>query len=287
MTGVKVPPAAGESVGPVAHVAGGNGEPMDASGRWSALLDLLGERGRLSVSEVVDELGVSEATVRRDFAALAGRQLVNRVHGGVVATSVAYQLPGRYRASREEGAKARIAAVAAGLVPAGTVVGVNGGTTSTAVARALGARSDLAAASERPSLTLVTSAVNIAAELVLRPYIRTVVLGGVVKAGSYELTGPLATRVLDELWMDVLLLGVNGIARTGASCHHEGEAGVNALMVQHAERVIVIAGAEKLGRRAFARICEIGDVDVLVTDSAADPVLVAQFRDAGVEVHLA
>lgn len=262
-------------------------EPLDSGRRWSLLLDLLADRGRLSVSEVVEELGVSEATVRRDFTALARQQLANRVHGGVVATSVAYELPGRYRASREEGPKERIGAAAAALVPPGAVIGINGGRTSTAAARSLGARPDLAQYGEYPALTVVTSAVNIAAELVLRPHIRTIVLGGAVKPQSYELTGPLAALVLEELWIETLLLGVNGIADTGVSCHQEGEAGISSLMVRRSDRVIVIADSSKLGRRTFARICPLDKVDVLVTDSDADPAAVEQFRDAGIEVHLA
>jgi DeoR family transcriptional regulator of aga operon len=262
-------------------------EPPDRGRRWSLLLDLLAERGRLSVGEVVGALGVSEATVRRDFTALAREQIVNRVHGGVVATSVAYELPGRYRAGRQTGPRERIGAAAAQLVAPGAVIGINGGTTSTAAARALGARSDLAQSAQRPVLTVVTSAVNIAAELVLRPHIRTVVLGGVVKQQSYELTGPLAALVLEELWMETLLLGVDGVAATGVSCHHEGEAGINSLMVRRSDRVVVVAGSEKLGRRAFARICPLSAIHVLVTDSGADPDIVQQLRDAGIEVHLA
>jgi DeoR family transcriptional regulator of aga operon len=69
----------------------------DRAQRWSALLALLGDRGRLSVAEAAVTLAVSEATIRRDFAALADRQLATRTHGGVVATGVAYDLPARYR----------------------------------------------------------------------------------------------------------------------------------------------------------------------------------------------
>jgi DeoR family transcriptional regulator of aga operon len=68
---------------------------MDRGARWSALLALLAEHGRLSVTQVVEALGVSEATVRRDFSELAAQQLVTRTHGGVVASAVAYDLPAR------------------------------------------------------------------------------------------------------------------------------------------------------------------------------------------------
>lgn len=258
----------------------------DRSSRFRSLLDLLAERGRLSVTEAATELDVSEATVRRDFTALAKQQLVTRTHGGVVATSVAYELPARYRGGGDGDARERIAAMAAGLVRPGQAVGFNGGTTTSATARRLAARTDLAESS--PLLTVVTNALNIAAEMVLRPHIRTVTLGGVARSQSYELVGPLASLVLRELWLDHLILGVDGFTPdSGASCVHEGEAQINALMVERAAEVTVVAGAEKLGRRTFARICDVDAVRRLVTDRAADSGIVERLREKGLEVLLA
>ena len=70
-------------------------DSKDRGQRWSALLGLLAEHGHLSVSQVCAHLDVSEATVRRDFGELATQQLVTRTHGGVVATSLSYELPAR------------------------------------------------------------------------------------------------------------------------------------------------------------------------------------------------
>lgn len=260
-------------------------DSQDRSARWRTLLDLLAGRTRLTVTEAAEELGVSEATVRRDFTALAEQQLVTRTHGGVVAASVAYDLPARYRQGPGTGPLERIAAAAADLVRPGQVVGFNGGKTTTATARRLAARTDLPAAKERPALTVVTNALNIASEMVLRPHIRTVTLGGVARPQSYELTGPLATLVLRELWLDVLFLGVDGISATGGtSCLHEGEAGVNAMMVEHANEVVVIAAAEKLGRRTFARICDLSAVSTLITDSSAPDDAVSALEETDTRV---
>jgi DeoR family transcriptional regulator, aga operon transcriptional repressor len=269
-------------------------EPADAapagtsrSARLSRLLDLLAERGRLSVADAAGALAVSEATVRRDFNSLAHQQLVTRTHGGVVAASVAYDLPVRYRGHNDD-VKERIAAVAAQLVKPGEVVGFNGGTTTSATARRLAARPELVTPNNVPGLTVVTNALNIATEMVLRPHIRTVTLGGIARPQSYELIGPLATAVLRELWIDHLFLGVDGFtAEAGTSCFHEGEAGINSLMVERSSVVTVVAGAEKLGRRTFARICDTGAVRTLVTDKAADPAYVDRLRVAGVQVLLA
>jgi DeoR family transcriptional regulator, aga operon transcriptional repressor len=255
----------------------------DRARRWDLLLDLLAERGRLSVAEVAARLRVSEATVRRDFTALAEQRLVTRTHGGVVAASVAYDLPARYRSRAD--ATERIAAAAAQQVDLGMVVGFNGGRTTTAVARRVAARDDLASSAGRPGITVVTNALNIATEMVLRPHIRTVTLGGVVRPYSYELTGDLARLVLDQLWLDVLVLGVEGLDPVaGATCHDDSEAGVDAAMVARTRRVVVVAAADKVGTRSFARICGPEAIDVLVTDAAADPALVADLRAVGIDV---
>ena len=263
-------------------------DPRDRGQRWSALLGLLAEHGRLSVSQVCAELDVSEATVRRDFAELAAQQLVTRTHGGVVATSVAYELPARYKSASADDNKQRIASVAALMVEPGTVVGFNGGTTTSATARRLAARADLARSSERPAITVVSNALNIAAEMVLRPFIRCVSLGGVARPESYEQSGPLAAMVLEQLWLDTVILGVDAVSATdGASCHHEGEAGINSLMVRRSDRVIVVATGDKVGRRSFSRICESSAIQLLVTDETAPEPELEALRALGVQTVIA
>ena len=256
----------------------------DRGQRWSALLGLLAEHGRLSVPQVCAELGVSESTVRRDFGELAAQQLVTRTHGGVVATSVAYELPARYKSALSDDAKQRIARAAALMVDLGTVVGFNGGTTTSATARQLAARGDLARSSDRPAITVVSNALNIATEMVLRPFIRCVSLGGVARPESYEQSGPLAAMVLEQLWLDTLILGVDALAASdGASCSHDGEAGINSLMVRRADRVIVVTTGDKLGKRSFARICESSAIQVLVTDHTAPEPELEALRALGVQ----
>lgn len=256
--------------------------PRHRASRLSAILDLLATAGRLSVADAAEQLGVSEATIRRDFSELARRQLVNRNHGGVVATSVAYELPYRYRTSQNDSELERISADAAELIAPGAVVGMNGGTTTTATARALTAREDLVGV----GITLVTSALNIAVEAVLRPHVRCVSLGGIPRPESYEVTGPLAIAGLSQLWLDVAVLGVNGLsAREGATCEHEDEAAVSRLMVERAREVVAVATEAKLGERAFTVICESSAVTTLVTSAPEKHPQVVALREVGTTVH--
>jgi DeoR/GlpR family transcriptional regulator of sugar metabolism len=256
--------------------------------RLNAILELLAAGGTLDVDDVAAELSASAATIRRDLDHLAQQQLLTRTHGGAVANATSYDLPLRYKTARHAGEKQRIGMAAAALVPAGAVVGLNGGTTTTEVARALAIRADLHAEGADTRITLVTNALNIASELTVRPHVKIVVTGGVARPQSYELTGPLARGVLEQLALDIVLLGVDAInVELGASAHHEGEATINQLMAGRAEQVVVVADSSKLGRRAFARICPLNQIDVLVTDTDADPETVQAFEAAGVRVILA
>ncbi|MFD9322544.1 DeoR/GlpR family DNA-binding transcription regulator [Streptomyces sp. NPDC060053] len=259
---------------------------MSRDARWKALLELLVERGRLDVEEAAAELTVSAATIRRDFDQLAEQQMLLRTRGGAVVHGVSYELPLRYKTARQASEKQRIARAVADLVAPGEAVGLTGGTTTTEVARALAVRGDLTSGS--PALTVVTNALNIAAELAVRPQFKIVVTGGVARAQSYELVGPLADGVLGQITLDVAVLGVVSFDAThGAAAHDEAEAAVDRLLCERAERVVVAADSSKLGRRAFARICAADAVDTLVTDTAADAAAVERFEEAGIRVLLA
>ena len=251
--------------------------------RWNALLDLLPGDGQLSVAGAAQALGVSEATVRRDLDQLAKQQLVTRTRGGATAGHVSYDLPLRYKTARHAPEKQRIGRAAAALVPPGGSVALNGGTTTSEVARALATRPDLQDGA--PAVTVVTNAMNIANELAIRQHIKIVVTGGVTRGQSYELIGPLASLVLAELTLDWAILGVDALdPRTGATAHHEGEASINHLMATRAEQVMIVADSSKLGQRAFARVCATDEIAVIVTDRDARPDLLAAFTERGIRI---
>ncbi|MFJ8017694.1 DeoR/GlpR family DNA-binding transcription regulator [Streptomyces sp. NPDC096339] len=256
---------------------------MTRKERWQGLLDLLVEQGGLEVEPAADALGVSAATIRRDLDQLAEQQLLVRTRGGAVPHGVSYELPLRYRTSRRAAEKQRISEAVAALIGPGEVIGLTGGTTTTEVARALAGRPDLASGS--PALTVVTNALNIASELVIRPQFKIVLTGGVARPQSYELTGPLAEQVLGRLSVDTAVLGVDGFdPADGAATRHEDEASINRLLCERAGRVVIAADSSKLGVRAFARICETSSVDVLVTDTGLSAAVADRFAQAGVEV---
>ncbi|MGH3189644.1 MAG: DeoR/GlpR family DNA-binding transcription regulator [Streptosporangiaceae bacterium] len=253
--------------------------------RWNALLDQMAADGQLTVAEAARALGVSQATIRRDMDQLARQQLVTRTRGGAIAGQVSYDLPLRYKTARHAAEKQRIGRAAAALVDPGAAVALNGGTTTSEVARALATRPDLAEGNGSPAVTVVTNAMNIANELAVRPHVKIVVTGGVTRGQSYELIGPFATLVLAELTLDWAILGADALdARAGAAAHHEGEASINHLMAARAEQVMIVADHSKLGQRAFARMCAVDEIDVIVTDTDAPPESLALFTERGIRV---
>jgi DeoR family transcriptional regulator of aga operon len=258
---------------------------VDRYARWNALLELLTNSGRVTVEDAAERLDVSQATIRRDFDQLAQQQMITRTRGGAVANGVSYDLPLRYKTAKHSAEKQRIGAAAAALVSAGMVVGLNGGTTTTEVARALAVRPELASTPDGAQLTVVTNALNIANELLVRSRMKIVVTGGVVRPQSFELIGPLAGGILRDVALDMALLGADAIdVALGPAAHNEGEAAMNNLMVARAKQVVIIADSSKLGQHAFARICPIERVNILVTDAGATDEAIASFTTAGIRV---
>lgn len=256
--------------------------------RLAAMVELIAGQRSLRVDDMVAAFHVSAATARRDLDELADQQLVMRTRGGAIAHTVSYDLPLRYKSGRQAEQKQRIAAAVAALISPGSVIGINGGTTNTLVARAIATRADLARpdTTDPAALTIVTNALNIANELVVRPQLKIVVIGGVVRPQSFELIGPFAAGVLEGLALDTMVLGVNGISpEGGAAADHEGEAEINSVMVDRSATVIAVADSTKIGQRAFCAICPAARVDILITDTDADRSTVRAFEKLGVDVR--
>lgn len=263
---------------------------MSRQERLSRILEIVVEKGAVDVDYVADTLDVSTATIRRDFDSLAKRQLLSRTHGGAVATGGSLGLPLTFKVAKDDEVKERIAAAAARMVSRADVIGFNGGTTTTAVARAIVANPDFAPRDPselQPALTVVTNALNIATELTVRFQIKIVVTGGVARQQSFELTGPFAEEVLKEVNIDIAFIGVDAIDTfIGAAAAHEDEARINRQIVARAQKVVVVTDSSKFSKRAFASICPLSEIDVLITDKGVDPKTADEIRAAGVEIVL-
>lgn len=261
---------------------------MTQQQRLNVVLELVSERGNVSIAEVSEALGVSTATVRRDLNTLAEQRLVTRTHGGASALGSGYELPLQYKIARQAEAKVAIARAVADLIAPGESVGLNGGTTTSEVARMLGRSERLQVNADVPGVTIVTNALNIAYEMSVREHVKIVVTGGVPRRQSYELVGPLVGASLRDFSIDTAVLGVDGLsAAFGATTLHEGEAEASREIASVARRLVIAADATKLGRSTFARICPLARVDILVTDQDVPRDFAADLAAAGVQLIVA
>ncbi|WP_337060174.1 DeoR/GlpR family DNA-binding transcription regulator [Kineococcus sp. G2] len=232
---------------------------MLARSRQEAILDAVRRRGSVRVADLVDQLGVSDMTVRRDIAELSRRGLVDRVHGGAAAPGSSTEPGFAAKSTVQTAQKRAIAALAASLVEPGASVALSAGTTTVEVARQL---------RDVPGLTVVTNSPP-AAELLHDPARgdRTVVLTGGIRTPSDALVGPVAVRSLQDLHVDHLFLGVHGLhARAGLTTPNLVEGETDRALVAAASSVVVVADATKWGVVGLTTIAALEEVDVLVSD---------------------
>lgn len=247
------------------------------SSRMIAMLDLLSERGSVSLVEFSDLLSASPATVRRDLAELQYQRLLVRTHGGATVIEARHELPVTFRDSQSQEAKRAIARAMAALVPEERhAVALSGGSTTSYVARAL---------SSHAELTIITNSLTIAGLVTSYPQLKVIMTGGLLRPQSLELVGILAENTFNAINVGTAILGTDGIsAAGGVTTHDETEARTNNAMVRHAQRTVVVADGSKIGRLALAQVTEISGVETLITDASADPKELDLIREAGVRV---
>jgi DeoR family transcriptional regulator of aga operon len=249
------------------------------SDRMVELLALLNERGHLPLAYLAEALDASAATIRRDVAVLAAQGLLERTHGGARPAKDNRELPVRLRDGRHQEAKLMIAAHVASLIPQGKhAIGLTGGTTTAEVLRAL---------RHRDNLTILTNSLSIGLEAAEQGQARVLIAGGVLRPSSLELVGSLAESTFNHVNIGTAVVGADGLsAEGGLTTHDEIEARTNAAMIARAQRVIAACDSSKIGATTLAKMVDLGDLDVLVTDSDITPDQLAAVRATGVDVQI-
>jgi DeoR/GlpR family transcriptional regulator of sugar metabolism len=218
-------------------------------------------------------------TIRRDLETLERLGGLRRVHGGAVSLYLsAEEAPFNIRALENIEAKTAIAVAAVALLVEGETVILDGGSTTMEVARSMRQR----------RFTVMSLALRPVFELDGCPGITLLLPGGEVRTKELSLVGGLSEHALSQLRFDTFVMGVCGIdAVAGVTTHLLAEAEVKRSAVRAARRVIAVADASKIGRVAFGHVCDIADIDILVTDVSADDLTVEGLIVAGVDVRRA
>jgi DeoR/GlpR family transcriptional regulator of sugar metabolism len=250
---------------------------MDVRHRHQLIVRALQQHSEVQVSELATEFECSEMTVRRDLEVLERTGALRRVHGGAVSMFLsAEEAPYGVRALENTATKAAIGAVTADLLVEGETVILDGGSTAMEVARSLRDR----------RLTVMPLALRPVLELDGCPGIKLLLPGGEVRPGELALVGSLTECAFSELRFDTFVMGICGIdTNAGVTTHLLSEAAVKRAAAKTSRRVIVVADSSKLGKVAFGHVCDLADLDVVVTDAAADERIVDELIVAGVDVR--
>jgi len=249
-----------------------------ADQRRTRLAELVRQHGFASLPDLANELQVSESTVRRDLDYLEETGVARRTHGGVCYSGPSPKLPHfDHRQSVQWDKKRQIAAVAGRLVEDGDTVLLDGGSTTYELAQVLVDRPLQVVTNSLPVATLFSSYDNV--DLVL--------IGGYVHSRTGVSLGPYANEMLAELNVRRAILSVAGINDRWYYNSNLLLVETERAMMKTADEVIVVADSTKFGRTSLARLCELGGIDVLVTDDEIDDEWKTKLTESGVRVIVA
>ncbi|GAC1384486.1 MAG: DeoR/GlpR family DNA-binding transcription regulator [Herpetosiphon sp.] len=251
-----------------------------AAERRKSLLSLLAERKQISVAEASNALGVSEVTVRTDFAALEKEGLLQRVWGGATLPGQG-RMEGSFatRLQMQDAEKQAIAAAAVEMVRDGETLLLDASTTAFAVAKLLKDR--------KRDLTIITNGLHAALELSSTSNFTVIVVGGVVRSRTGSIVGPFGEHVLASLHTAKGFFSARGLSiRQGLSEATVQEGQSKALMVEHAEQVIAILDSTKLGRTSLTSFCAIDRIDQVITAGKDAELLAAPFIARGMQIQV-
>jgi len=244
--------------------------------RRTNILQLIEIQGFISLHELVDRIGASESTVRRDLEYLDGIGQIRRTRGG--AAYVGESLTTfEDRRSDALPQKKRIAKAAAELIQPGEAILLDGGTTTLEVAKQLIGK----------SLLVVTNSLPIVNLLAGQPKIELMVIGGYLYPKTGVALGPMAVAALSNVHVRRLIMSVGGITEKGLFNRNDLLVTTERQMIEAAEEVVVVSDSKKLGHSALAHLCPLDVVDRLVVDSGITPQWRETIQQAGVELTFA
>lgn len=250
---------------------------MTLAERHDFIMDLLQQQGSVSVAALAERLKVSEVTIRKDLTLLEEKKMLYRAHGSAILINpYINDRPVNEKEKHNAAEKRAIGIRAASLVTPGRLdphrVGNHDALPGPRDQGAGAGGRSSPRGQDRPASSCATRT-------------STWCTGGMVRNTSVSAVGVYAERMLQDFSCSKLYLGVDGIdLEYGLSTTNLMEAGLNRAMIRTAQKTIVLADSSKFGRRGFSKICDLSDVDQIITDSNVSPHTLAQLRSQGIEV---
>lgn len=248
--------------------------------RQKQILSLLARQGRLSVTEIVAQFEISEATARRDLESLASQGKAQRVHGGVVAVEQAPpELPILEREGEQSDEKSGIGRAAAELVADGETIFLGSGTTVLEAAKHL---------REHKNLTVITNSLPVLNALAGIKEITVVSLGGQLRESELSFIGHITEQALAELRVDKVIMGTRGISlEHGLTNDYLPETLTDRAILKIGRTVIIVADHTKVNRVATALLAPLKSIQVFVTDGNAEKSFLQSLKKLGIRVIVA
>jgi DeoR family transcriptional regulator of aga operon len=252
---------------------------INVTERHQFILNKLQKEGYAQVVDLCDDLEVSSVTIRKDLKLLEDKNLLFRTHGGAsLKNPYTVDKPVNEKAKLQSSEKMSIGAAAAKTIEANDSIIIASGTTVLALAKNIKPIS---------GLTVLTSALNVALELLHQENVEIIQLGGIIRHTSSSITGTYAENMLDDFFCSKLFLGVDGIdIEYGLTTTSAVEAHLNRKMINSSQKLIVLSDSTKFGKRGFGRICGIEEVNQIITDDGIPDHYVNHLEGMGIEVTI-
>ncbi len=257
---------------------------MLANERQQQILGRILAQESASVTELSEQFNVSSVTIRNDLNQLADQGRVVRIHGGARIAHDRARQEYSYATRQEINAdrKQRIGKLAATLIGPVESILLDASTTAIAVGHALKQSSHLR------EMTVVTTGLWTALELMDMPRFNVVLAGGYVRHTTGSVTGPITNQVLQNFHFQKAFLGAWGITlEEGLTDTHLLEVGLKKAVIERAQQVIAIVDGSKFGRLGLASFATIDEITGLITDDSAPPEMLDALRKRGIQVWVA
>ncbi|MBP2329752.1 DeoR/GlpR family transcriptional regulator of sugar metabolism [Kibdelosporangium banguiense] len=249
---------------------------MRTDERREEIVRLAKTTGLASVEELAETFEVTASTIRRDLARLTDEGRVARTYGGAMALHAHPEPSLRQRTGEAFAEKRAMARWAAAEILSGETILLDAGTTVGALAREL---------RDGPKLTVATTSLTALEELAGAENVHVECLGGTLRHLSQGFVGPLTEAALERMTFDRVYLGADGVTPDNGLCEADlQQTRLKELMIRRANTVYVLAHAAKLGRSPFHSWVRMPAQWTLVTDTSADPGLLAEFTARGASV---
>ena len=252
---------------------------MTKEERHSLILDMLMQQGSLLVTDLADALNVSSVTIRKDLTELERSKRLYRNHGRAILIdpySENRNVSEKEKYCVEE--KRAIGNYAASLITPKDSILIASGTSVHALARCI---------QTTDKLVVITASLEVANILSKDRNIDIIQLGGMLRHSSLSVVGKYAEAALNDFSCSKLFIGVDGIDLDfGMTTTDMMEASLNRVMMQTAQKTIVLADSSKFGRRGFSKIADMEEIDHIITDSHVQPAIAKRIEEMGIELTI-